>query len=155
MKKIMNLIFKKKRKNCNHLDNTKKKMAVGIKKVDSQEQRSENFQSSKVNINNFEAIKILGSGAFGKVILAKKSNFKKLYAIKELNKAHLHIKNQIQNTFNEQIILSNISEKKKKGELLPYLAKMYYSFQSEKYLYMVLEYLPGGYFITLSFWSFS
>ena len=75
----MNLIFKK-RKNCNHLDNTKK-MAVGIKSRFTRT-KIRKFQSSKVNINNFEAIKILGSGAFGKVILAKKSNLKNYTQLK-------------------------------------------------------------------------
>lgn len=97
-----------------------------------------NFKEEKksVNIDDFELIKIIGRGNFGRVVLVRKKDNKKLYALKVLFKQELKRLNQVEHIKTEKLILSKHEH--------PFIVKMYYSFQSADKLYMVLEYVDGG-----------
>ena len=86
---------------------------------------------------DFEIIKPISKGAFGSVFLAKKKTTGDYYAIKVLKKADMITKNQITNVKHERMILMKQSES-------PFVAKLYFTFQSKDYLYLVMEYLNGG-----------
>jgi serine/threonine-protein kinase RIM15 len=86
---------------------------------------------------DFEIIKPISKGAFGSVFLAKKKATGDYYAIKVLKKADMITKNQITNVKHERMILMKQSES-------PFVAKLYFTFQSKDYLYLVMEYLNGG-----------
>ena len=86
---------------------------------------------------DFEIIKPISKGAFGSVFLAKKKTTGDYYAIKVLKKADMITKNQITNVKHERMILMKQSES-------PFVAKLYFTFQSRDYLYLVMEYLNGG-----------
>ena len=86
---------------------------------------------------DFEIIKPISKGAFGSVFLAKKKATGDYYAIKVLRKADMITKNQITNVKHERMILMKQSES-------PFVAKLYFTFQSKDYLYLVMEYLNGG-----------
>lgn len=51
--------------------------------------------TNKVNFSSFNIIKILGSGAFGKVFLARLISNDKLYALKALKKKNLILQKQL------------------------------------------------------------
>ncbi|BEI87152.1 hypothetical protein CcaverHIS002_0704980 [Cutaneotrichosporon cavernicola] len=89
------------------------------------------------SIKDFEIIKPISRGAFGSVYLAKKVTTGDYYAIKALKKADMIAKNQVTNVKAERTILMNQASS-------PYVAKLYFSFQSKEYLYLVMEYLNGG-----------
>lgn len=95
--------------------------------------------STSLTVDDFELIKVLGRGSFGKVMLTRKKDEGKdgpLYAMKTLRKSELVKKNQLAHTQTERMILENITH--------PFLVGIKYAFQSADKLYMVLEYMGGG-----------
>ncbi|KAL5488012.1 RIM15 [Sanghuangporus weigelae] len=94
-------------------------------------------KSAHTSIKDFEIIKPISKGAFGSVFLAKKRVTGDYYAIKVLRKADMIAKNQITNVKAERMILMNQAES-------PFVAKLYFAFQSKENLYLVMEYLNGG-----------
>ena len=52
-----------------------------------------NKTSNGLTIEDFELIKVLGRGAFGKVMMCEKKDTKELYAIKSLRKENIVDKN--------------------------------------------------------------
>ncbi len=56
-------------------------------------------------IDDFDLLKIIGQGAYGKVMLVKKKDTSKVYAIKMLKKRHIIKKNQVAHTIAEREIL--------------------------------------------------
>ncbi|KAJ3511944.1 hypothetical protein NLJ89_g3813 [Agrocybe chaxingu] len=89
------------------------------------------------SIKDFDIIKPISKGAFGSVFLAKKKATGDYYAIKVLKKADMIAKNQITNVKAERMILMKQAES-------PFVAKLYFTFQSKDNLYLVMEYLNGG-----------
>jgi len=108
------------------------------------ENRSEELlmhNNSRISIEDFKIIKKISSGAYGKVYLARKLKTKDLYAVKIQKKSDMLRKNMVENVMAERRILSNASN--------PYIVKLYYAFQNERYLYLVMEYCCGGDVATL------
>jgi serine/threonine protein kinase len=97
-------------------------------------------QSKKpLGIEDFDLLKVVGRGAFGKVLLVKKKNGKNagnIYAMKILVKAHIIKNDQIENTKSEQHILKEINH--------PFIVRLRYAFQNTEKLYLVMDYYPGG-----------
>ena len=89
------------------------------------------------SIKDFEIIKPISRGAFGSVYLAKKVATGDYFAIKALKKSDMIAKNQITNVKAERTILMNQASS-------PHVVKLFFSFQSKEYLYLVMEYLNGG-----------
>ena len=94
-------------------------------------------RTTPTSIKDFDIIKPISKGAFGSVFLAKKKVTGDYYAIKVLKKADMIAKNQITNVKAERMILMKQAES-------PFVAKLYFTFQSKENLYLVMEYLNGG-----------
>ncbi|KAH9045510.1 hypothetical protein EDB85DRAFT_2167702 [Lactarius pseudohatsudake] len=94
-------------------------------------------RATPTSIKDFEIIKPISKGAFGSVFLAKKKATGDYYAIKVLKKADMIAKNQITNVKAERMILMKQAES-------PFVAKLFFTFQSKENLYLVMEYLNGG-----------
>lgn len=94
-----------------------------------------------LSVDDFELLKVLGKGSFGKVMLVRKNDSQQLYAMKTLRKAELLRRNQLGHTATEREILQNIQS--------PFLVQLKYAFQTPDKLYMVLDYMGGG---ELFFW---
>ncbi|KAG6821579.1 hypothetical protein H0H93_000088 [Arthromyces matolae] len=94
-------------------------------------------RTTPTSIKDFDIIKPISKGAFGSVFLAKKKITGDYYAIKVLKKADMIAKNQITNVKAERMILMKQAES-------PFVAKLYFTFQSKENLYLVMEYLNGG-----------
>lgn len=86
--------------------------------------------------DDFERIRTLGTGSFGRVMLVKHQNTGNYYAMKILDKQKVVKLKQIEHTLNEKRILQAIS--------FPFLVNLEYHFKDNSYLYMVLEFVPGG-----------
>ncbi|KAL6234769.1 hypothetical protein BDW75DRAFT_157686 [Aspergillus navahoensis] len=92
---------------------------------------------SPPSIKDFEIIKPISKGAFGSVYLSKKKTTGEYYAIKVLKKADMVAKNQVTNVKAERAIMMWQGES-------DFVAKLYWTFSSKDYLYLVMEYLNGG-----------
>ena len=90
----------------------------------------------KQSIRDYESIAIIGRGAFGEVHVCREKKTDKIYAIKKIKKDVLVLKNQIIHVLNEQILMSRAKS--------PWIVELKASFQEDDYLYLVMEYLPGG-----------
>ena len=88
------------------------------------------------SIQDFEIIKPISRGAFGKVYLARKKTTGDLYAIKILKKVDMVRKNMVNHVLAERRVLS-LSK-------TPFVVKLYYAFQSQDYLYLVSYYGKFG-----------
>lgn len=89
------------------------------------------------SIKDFEIIKPISKGAFGSVYLSKKKTTGEYFAIKVLKKADMVAKNQVTNVKAERAIMMWQGES-------DFVAKLYWTFSSKDYLYLVMEYLNGG-----------
>ncbi|KAF2199398.1 putative response regulator receiver RIM15p [Delitschia confertaspora ATCC 74209] len=89
------------------------------------------------SIKDFEIIKPISKGAFGSVYLSKKKSTGDYFAIKVLKKADMVAKNQVTNVKAERAIMMWQGES-------DFVAKLYWTFSSKDYLYLVMEYLNGG-----------
>ena len=94
-------------------------------------------RAPQTSIKDFEIIKPISRGAFGSVYLSKKKSTGDYYAIKVLKKADMVAKNQVTNVKAERAIMMWQGES-------DFVAKLYWTFSSKDYLYLVMEYLNGG-----------
>jgi len=95
----------------------------------------------KITVDDFDLLKVLGKGSFGKVMLVRKKDTGKIFAMKTLRKAALIKRNQLEHTSTERKIVQKFDH--------PFLCKLYFAFQTDDKLYMVLDYKGGG---ELFFW---
>ena len=79
---------------------------------------------------------IIGKGAFGEVRVCRHKKTNEIVAIKKMRKDEMYKKNQILHVRAERDVLSEAK--------IPWIVELRYSFQDEVYLYLVMEYCPGG-----------
>ncbi|KAJ3263097.1 hypothetical protein HDU77_011280 [Chytriomyces hyalinus] len=92
----------------------------------------------EVQPSNFQKIKLIGKGDVGRVFLVRHKTTQKFYAMKVLEKKEMIKRNKIKRVLAEQEILITANH--------PFIMTLYHSFQSEDYLYFVMEYCSGGEF---------
>ncbi|KAI9200017.1 hypothetical protein LWI28_001562 [Acer negundo] len=90
----------------------------------------------RTSIDDFEIIKPISRGAYGKVFLARKRTTGDLFAIKVLKKLDMIRKNDIERILAERNILITVRN--------PFVVRFFYSFTCRDNLYLVMEYLNGG-----------
>ncbi|CAO3694970.1 unnamed protein product [Rhizopus stolonifer] len=99
---------------------------------------------AKDTVKQFELIKVLGKGATGKVILARKQESSKLFALKTINKAWNITTREVNHIKMERDILVTLSELNH-----PFLVKLHWAFQDTQNLYLALDYHAGADLATL------
>ena len=97
--------------------------------------QSKDFKS-KITLDDFQTVKVLGTGAFGKVSLVYNEELKRYFAMKTLKKEYIKKYQQTKHTKEERKILETID--------YPFISKLYYAFQTKKSLYMITEFMAGG-----------
>lgn len=87
--------------------------------------------------SDFDQLKVLGTGTYGKVLLVRERATGRLYAQKQLKKASMIVEEKkIQQTKTEKEILESVRH--------PYIVKLFYAMQDHQKLYLILEYAQGG-----------
>ena len=95
----------------------------------------------KQSIRDYESLSIIGRGAFGEVHVCREKKTGQIVAVKKIRKDVLVIKNQVIHVRNEQLFMSRVKS--------PWIVELKASFQEDDYLYLIMEYLPGGDFMNL------
>lgn len=94
-------------------------------------------EKQHVKPSDFEFLRTIGKGSFGKVYSARHKKEDTIYAIKVLNKKMILKRNEKNHIMSERnVLLKNLNH--------PFLVGLYYSFQTKDKLYFVLDYVNGG-----------
>jgi serum/glucocorticoid-regulated kinase 3 len=107
-------------------------MGAGAGRVATESQA----KAAKVSLKDFELVKVIGKGSFGKVTLVRRKADAKLYAMKVLSKPNIIKRKQVEHTKTERRILGDIQH--------PFIARLHFAFQTDEKLYFVLDYAAGG-----------
>ncbi|KAF8333327.1 Pkinase-domain-containing protein [Amanita rubescens] len=86
---------------------------------------------------DFEFLKLIGRGTFGKVFQVRKKDTKRIFAMKVLSKKEIVAKKEIAHTIGERKILQCSLES-------PFLVGLKFSFQTDTDLYLVTDFKSGG-----------
>jgi p70 ribosomal S6 kinase len=102
-------------------------------KVDAKKHKKSLFVSPK----DFELLKVIGMGAFGKVLQVKNRTSGHVLAMKVISKRLLRRKSgYIENIQAERNILTRVNH--------PFVVKMHCSFQTKEKLFIIMDFLAGG-----------
>ena len=102
----------------------------------SSSKKNHKHSHKKVKLEDFEFIRLIGIGTYGKIYVASKKSSNKLYAIKILNKKNVHNKFELQNIKTERAVLAKLNH--------PFIQKLYYAFQTKGNLYFITQFMHGG-----------
>jgi serine/threonine protein kinase len=102
----------------------------------SSSKKNHKHSHKKVKLEDFEFIRLIGIGTYGKIYVASKKSSNKLYAIKILNKKNVHNKFELQNIKTERTVLAKLNH--------PFIQKLYYAFQTKGNLYFITQFMHGG-----------
>ncbi|KZW04096.1 kinase-like protein [Exidia glandulosa HHB12029] len=86
---------------------------------------------------DFEFLKLIGRGTFGRVFQVRKKDTKRIYAMKVLSKKEIVAKKEVAHTIGERKILQRSLES-------PFLVGLKFSFQTQTELYLVTDFKSGG-----------
>lgn len=95
----------------------------------------------KISTRDFEPHAIIGRGAFGEVWICRHIESGEVVAVKRMKKAEMINKNQVNHIKSEREVLVKAKN--------PWIVDLKFSFQDDKYLYLVMDFLPGGDLMTL------
>ncbi|KAK6335503.1 Serine/threonine-protein kinase [Orbilia brochopaga] len=106
-----------------------------------QESQFLRLRRTRMSPDDFHTVKVIGKGAFGEVRLVQKKDTGKIYAMKTLLKTEMFKKDQLAHVKAERDVLAEADS--------PWVVNLYYSFQDAIYLYLIMEFLPGGDLMTM------
>ncbi|XP_013392219.1 cAMP-dependent protein kinase catalytic subunit PRKX isoform X2 [Lingula anatina] len=93
-------------------------------------------EDSKYKLAEFELLSTLGTGTFGRVVLTRHKETKEYFALKIMTISEVIRLKQVEHVRNEKAILKTINH--------PFIVNMLWAHHDETFLYMLLEYVPGG-----------
>ena len=116
----------------------KKKQDQLIDKKEKNEEQKEipNYENLKLSYNDFQPIKLIGTGSFGRVLLVRFIANNTLYAMKILSKTQLKLKKQEEHTRTERNLMVKVN--------CPFVVNIKFAFQDESKLYIVSDFMQGG-----------
>lgn len=112
-----------------------------IKDLERKETEFMRLKRHKICVDDFELLTIIGRGAYGEVRLCREKKSGNIYAMKKLKKSEMLSRGQVEHVRAERNLLAEVASH--------CIVKLYYSFQDAEYLYLIMEYLPGGDMMTL------
>ncbi|KAH8162991.1 hypothetical protein CIB48_g5255 [Xylaria polymorpha] len=99
----------------------------------SSEQR---VTKGKYSLTDFDLLRTLGTGSFGRVHLVQSKHNQRFYAVKVLKKAQVVKMKQVEHTNDERRMLGEVKH--------PFLITLWGTFQDARNLYMVMDFVEGG-----------
>lgn len=105
------------------------------------EQYSREIFELRMKPDDFDLIKVIGRGAFGEVQLVRHKSTKQVYALKRLSKFEMIKRPDSAFFWEERHIMAHANSE--------WIVQLHYAFQDNKYLYMVMDYMPGGDVVSL------
>ncbi|KAJ6847479.1 serine/threonine-protein kinase 38-like [Iris pallida] len=112
-----------------------------LKYLEQKETEYMRLQRHKMGVDDFDLLTIIGRGAFGEVRLCREKTTGHVYAMKKLKKSEMLRRGQVEHVKAERNLLAEVDS--------ACIVKLYCSFQDEEFLYLIMEYLPGGDMMTL------
>ena len=116
-----------------------------LKNIDLFLQRYEKLSSfivdNRLKSSDFDVIKTIGRGAFGKVNLVRHRESRQVYAMKLLSKSEMIKRSESAFYWEERFIMAHA--------VTDWIVKLHFAFQDDRYLYMVMDYMPGGDLVNL------
>ncbi|GAV72983.1 Pkinase domain-containing protein/Pkinase_C domain-containing protein [Cephalotus follicularis] len=112
-----------------------------LKDLERKETEYMRIKRHKICVDDFVLLTIIGRGAFGEVRLCREKKSGNIYAMKKLKKSEMLSRGQVEHVKAERNLLAEVASH--------CIVKLYYSFQDAEYLYLIMEYLPGGDMMTL------
>ncbi|XP_019094362.1 PREDICTED: serine/threonine-protein kinase 38-like [Camelina sativa] len=112
-----------------------------IKFLEKKETEYMRLQRHKMGADDFELLTMIGKGAFGEVRVVREKNTGHVFAMKKLKKSEMLRRGQVEHVRAERNLLAEVDSY--------CIVKLYCSFQDNEYLYLIMEYLPGGDMMTL------
>ncbi|KAF4358177.1 hypothetical protein F8388_009460 [Cannabis sativa] len=112
-----------------------------LKFLEKKETEYMRLQRHKMGADDFELLTMIGKGAFGEVRVCREKTTGHVYAMKKLKKSEMLRRGQVEHVKAERNLLAEVDS--------IYIVKLYCSFQDDEYLYLIMEYLPGGDMMTL------
>ncbi|KAI4342666.1 hypothetical protein MLD38_027260 [Melastoma candidum] len=112
-----------------------------LKYLEKKETEYMRMQRHKMGADDFEPLTIIGKGAFGEVRICREKSSGHVYAMKKLKKSEMLRRGQVEHVKAERNLLAEVDSN--------CIVKLYCSFQDDEFLYLIMEYLPGGDMMTL------
>nr|GMD18666.1 serine/threonine-protein kinase tricorner-like [Ipomoea batatas] len=112
-----------------------------LKYLEKKETEFMRLRRHKMGADDFELLTMIGKGAFGEVRICREKTTGHVYAMKKLKKSEMLRRGQVEHVKAERNLLAEVDSN--------CIVKLYCSFQDEEYLYLIMEYLPGGDMMTL------
>ncbi|XP_040910989.1 rho-associated protein kinase 1 isoform X1 [Toxotes jaculatrix] len=95
----------------------------------------------RMKAEDYEVVKVIGRGAFGEVQLVRHKATSKVYAMKLLSKFEMIKRSDSAFFWEERDIMAFANS--------AWVVQLFFAFQDDRYLYMVMEYMPGGDLVNL------
>lgn len=102
---------------------------------------SEEIGTKRMKPDDFKLIKVIGRGAFGEVQLVRHKFTTKVYAMKLLSKYEMIKRSDSAFFWEERDIMAHANSE--------WIVQLHFAFQDHRYLYMVMDYMPGGDLVNL------
>ncbi|KAJ6790785.1 serine/threonine-protein kinase tricorner-like [Iris pallida] len=112
-----------------------------LKYLEKKETEYMRLQRHKMGVEDFELLTMIGKGAFGEVRVCREKTTGNVYAMKKLKKSEMLRRGQVEHVRAERNLLAEVDSN--------CIVKLYCSFQDNEFLYLIMEYLPGGDMMTL------
>ena len=111
------------------------------KEKDKDKEKSKK-KKMKIKVKDFEKLKTVGLGSYGRVRLCKQKKTGEIFVMKILKKNEIIKQKQVDHVYSEFNILSTLKH--------PFIVQLVgFNFEDPKYIYFVLEYIQGGELFTL------
>ncbi|BES88550.1 Rho Binding [Nesidiocoris tenuis] len=102
---------------------------------------AKDIRNLRMKTDDFDVIKVIGRGAYGEVQLVRHKSTRKVYAMKLLSKFEMIKRSDSAFFWEERDIMAHANSE--------WIVQLHFAFQDNKYLYMVMDYMPGGDLVNL------